>query len=802
MSVVLAEKSFDADRVSQLFDVISYDDDTKLFWCDDRALGFGFECAPLLGADESVQSRINTLMSSEWPPGTMLQYVLYSTDNVTDELRAYDRLRADQSDDLLKTLVRNRVQFLDARSQRAEPGHAPVRNIRLVTTVKIPIAGDEPSQSDFEKTADLRVLVAKSLDSIGLHPVPLTAKGYLRATREIMMKGKSASWSDPFSGDAEKDKPLCEQIMDWDKAVTVDAKGVWSGDTRIKTLSVKRFPKVTYPGYGMHFLGDLMTGARGLRSHFMISFTVFLPDSQALKSKMDAKRQFTVSQAVGPLVKFAPVIAQKRDSFDVLNDALDNGDRLGKVYFGLSVFGNSEEDAEEAAASARSYYSEYGFQLIADRYYVLPLFLNGLPFGADRKQINSLFRYKTMASSQYSTFLPIYGDWKGTGTPVQNMISRNGQLQSVDMFDSTTNFNSVVAASSGSGKSYFVASLIMSYYTMGGRIWVIDVGRSYLKLCELVGGDFIHFGPDTDVCLNPFELVENYQEESDLLVGLVIAMAAPTQPLTDQQIANLRRIMSEQWEIHGKALKIDHIEQQCLVSEDRRIQDVGEQLFSFTSRGEYGRFFNGRNNVDFKNRLTVLELDDLQGREHLQQVVLLQLIFQIQQAAYFGDIEQRKLCIVDESWSLLSKGEVGHFIEHGFRRFRKVGTSATVISQGVDDFHSSGVGRAIVENSANMYLLRQKGDSITRLKKESKLPLSEGEFELLKTVHTVPGAYSEIYFVTEYGRGIGRLMVDPFQNLLFSTKADDTQAVKRYRDQGLPVDEAIEAVLRDRGLLS
>jgi conjugal transfer ATP-binding protein TraC len=432
---------------------------------------------------------------------------------------------------------------------------------------------------------------------------------------------------------------------------------------------------------------------------------------------------------------------------------------------------------------------------------VLPLFLNSVPLGADIKQVQGLWRYKTMASRQFSTLLPLFADWKGTGTPVQNMISRNGQLQNICMFDSTTNFNSVVAASSGSGKSFFVASMIMSYLSCGGRVWVIDVGRSYLGICSLVGGDFIHFGPDTNVCLNPFELVENYQEESDLLVGLVIAMAAPTQKLTDQQIANLRRIMSDCWDSFGRGMTIDHIEERCLASDDQRIRDVGEQLFSFSSKGEYGRYFNGKNNVSFRNRLTVLELDDLQGREHLQQVVLLQLIFQIQQAAYFGDLEQRKLTIVDESWSLLSKGEVGHFIEHGFRRFRKVGTSATVISQGIEDFHSSSVGRAIVENSANMYLLRQKGDSIQRLKKESKLPMSDGEFDLLKTVHTSPGNYSELFFITEYGRGIGRLIVDPFQQLLFSTKAEDVQAIRRYKERGLPVEEAINGVLKDRGML-
>ncbi len=797
----LPEKRFSAERASQLFDVIAYDDGSKLFWSDDRALGFGFLCAPLLGADEGTQSRINALMSTEWPPGSAMQVVLYSTDNIGRELAAYEMLRVDQQDPLLKAIVRNRVNFLRQRAKRVEQGQAPVRNLRLVMTFKIPVDSETPTPADIEKATDLRIRTNKSLDSIGLHPRPLDAAGYLQSMRELLMKGESASWADNAPIEAEEDKPLSEQILDWDKAVTTDAKGMWVGDTRIKTLSVKRFPKVAYAGYGMHYLGDLLTGARGLRSHFMISATVVWPDSQKLRTTMDAKRQFTVSQAYGPLLKFAPMIGLKRESFDILNDAVEDGDRLAKLYFSVSVFGCNEDEAEEAAAAARSYFAEVGFQVLADRFYVLPLFLNALPFGADKRQINGLFRYKTMATRQYAVFLPLFGDWQGTGTPVQHTISRNGQLQALDMFDSTTNYNSVVAASSGSGKSYFIASMILSYFTMGGQIWVIDRGRSYLKLCELLKGDFVHFGPDTNVCLNPFELVENYAEESDLLVGLVIAMAAPTQKLTDLQISNLRRIMAELWDAHGHGMSIDHIEQECLKSEDRRIRDVGEQLFSFSTRGEYGRYFNGKNNVSFRSPLTVLELDDLHGREHLQQVVLLQLIFQIQQAAYFGDLDQRKLCIVDEAWALLSRGEVGHFIEHGFRRFRKVGTSATVISQGIEDFHSSAVGRAIVENSANMYLLRQKADSISRLRTENKLPLSEGEFDLLKTVHTAPGHYSELYFVTEYGRGIGRLVVDPFQNLLFSTKAQDVAAVKRYRDDGLSVQEAIESVLRDRGLI-
>ena len=52
----------------------------------------------------------------------------------------------------------------------------------------------------------------------------------------------------------------------------------------------------------------------------------------------------------------------------------------------------------------------------------------------------------------------------------------------------------------------------------------------------------------------------------------------------------------------------------------------------------------------------------------------------------------------------------------------------------------------------------------------------------------------------QMGHGIGRVMLDPFSLLLVSSKAEDFEAVRAYRESGLSVEQAIEAVLRDRGL--
>jgi len=244
-------------------------------------------------------------------------------------------------------------------------------------------------------------------------------------------------------------------------------------------------------------------------------------------------------------------------------------------------------------------------------------------------------------------------------------------------------------------------------------------------------------------------------------------------------------------------MTVDDLAQALLDASDRRIQDLGEQLYAFTRLGEYGRYFNGKNTVCFNNDFTVLELEELKGRKHLQQVVLLQLIYQIQQAMYLGERDRPKIVIIDEAWDLLTLGDAATFMEHGYRRFRKYGGSAITITQSVNDLYRTTTGRAIVENSAHMLLLGQKSESIEALRTEKKLSLSDAGYQLLKTVHTEPGLYSEIFLLTERGSGIGRLVVDPFKRLLYSTKPNDVQAIRTLRQQGMSLIDAIQHLIRN-----
>jgi conjugal transfer ATP-binding protein TraC len=97
-----------------------------------------------------------------------------------------------------------------------------------------------------------------------------------------------------------------------------------------------------------------------------------------------------------------------------------------------------------------------------------------------------------------------------------------------------------------------------------------------------------------------------------------------------------------------------------------------------------------------------------------------------------------------------------------------------------------------------MLLLGQKAESIAMVKQKQRLPMAEGAFKLLESVHTVPGEYSEILVRNAWGIGVGRLVVSDFNKLLYSSKAQDVMAIKAWQDRGCTLPEAINRVLQER----
>lgn len=854
-------------RAEQLISPLAVDERHGIFLCDDKTLGFAFECQPLTGGGEKEQEKLDQLFSQNFPSNMTMSFLLFRSPDIEENLIQAARMRVGFTHPLLTPVFQERMAWLRHHTGEDIVGTAlngavfnvgRVVDLKLIISVKLPFSGEEPDKDAMEEALDWQTKILSGLKSVGFAPFTMDADRYVRFMNVFLNWDQSAVWRQAYRPLWENDKPISTQCFDPTTGVMCAKPGYFTlgENTYVKVLSAKKMPEAMYFGNAIDYVGDLHGNNAGIHQNYAVCCNIIFPDVPKMKSSLEKKRTWANNQAFGPLLKFDPILGDIKQSFDTIYDSLNNGSRPLKMSFHVILFGKSEKEVTSTASAAESFWSDQHFNLKEDRYVMLPVFKNCLPLCCDRFAINELWRYKTMTSREAPVVLPIFGESKGTGTPHVELISRNGQIMSLSLHDSSTNQNGVIAAESGSGKSFLLNEIILSYMSEGARVWVIDAGKSYKKLCESLGGDFVEFSDRSRISLNPFETIVNWNDEEDAIVNLVATMASMEGKLDDYQIAALKGHMHALWNqcfAQGKArvqdkldaiaacyerqisevhtnmtdrrkaeamiddlerrrdldlmqamppstMSIDLIAERCLNDPDPRIKDVGVQLGSFTSRSSYGRFFAGHNNANFKNDLTVLELDELQGRKHLRQVVLLQLISQIQREIFLGERDRKKIVIIDEAWDLLKEGEVSVFMEHAYRKFRKYGGSAIIATQSVQDLYGNSVGKAISSNSANMFLLGQKATTLEQVRKDNQLVMEDWAFNMLKSVHTEAGVFSEIFVSVGQLQCIGRLIVSDFQKLLYSTAPDDVNAIKQYQSRGMNVQDAINAVLMDRGL--
>jgi conjugal transfer ATP-binding protein TraC len=443
----------------------------------------------------------------------------------------------------------------------------------------------------------------------------------------------------------------------------VDRHGLWLRDHRVSLLSVKRLPTEAVLGGALRYLGNPLSGRRGIREPLLIGATLYFPDAQSSHSRLETARTWLTNQADSGLARFAPVLAARKGEYDLLRAAVDSGNRVVQLDLGVTLF-TSDADANAAVTNLQTFYRTGGLQMMPDEFISLLLFLNRLPFGAEPRAVRALQRARTLAVPQVVPLLPVFGDWPGTGTPTLLLVSRQGQLVTLCPFDSPSNYNGVIAAAPGKGKSFLANALISGLLSRGGRVWVLDVGRSYQKMAEALGGQVLAFTPDAQVGLNPFPLVGDWDEEADMIAGLLTAMAAPSEPLENLQAAELKRVLRTVWDQYGRAATVSRVATALLAQPDRRVKDLGRQLYSFTDAGEYGAFFSGPNSLQLDQPFLVVELEELKGRRHLQQVVLLTILYQIQQQLYLNQAERDrpKLVLIDEAWEYLAGGNILDFL--------------------------------------------------------------------------------------------------------------------------------------------
>ena len=333
-----------------------------------------------------------------------------------------------------------------------------------------------------------------------------------------------------------------------------------------------------------------------------------------------------------------------------------------------------------------------------------------------------------------------------------DLTQENGVLYGVNMhnnglviFDRYTleNANMVVFAKSGAGKSFTVKLEALRTMMMGAEVLIIDPENEYQKLCEAVGGSYIRLSLSSDTRINPFDLpkvIDSDEADNALraniitLHGLFRLMLGGTSVgaqvgLSPAEEADLDQALIDTYARAG--ITSDPLTHNSVPPTIANLYDtlvhmggtgpqLAQRLRKYTT-GTFAGIFSQQSNIDINNQMVVFNIRDLE--DELRPVAMYIVLSHVWNIVRSN--QKKRMLIVDEAWQLMKYDDSANFLFSLAKRARKYYLWLTTISQDVEDFMGSKLGRAIVSNSSMQLLLKQSSSAVDVLSDVFKLTEEE-----------------------------------------------------------------------------
>ncbi|KAA5825426.1 conjugal transfer protein TraC [Saccharopolyspora hirsuta] len=524
----------------------------------------------------------------------------------------------------------------------------------------------------------------------------------------------------------------------------VDVAGDW-----VASLAITGYPREVFPGW----LQPLLTYPG--RLDVSLHLAPIEPEAAASRlrkqlAKLESDRMHTAQH--GRLADPA-VDAATEDAY-TLSDNLARGEgKLFRLGLYLTVHATSEHALAEEVAAVRALASSLLLDAKPATYRSLQGWVSTLPLGLDLLEMHRTFDTHALAAAFPFTSpdLPA-SDPAGLTSPSGVLYGANVQSQGLVHWDrfGLDNHNSVVLGRSGSGKSYLVKLEALRSLYRGIEICVIDPEDEYRRLCEAVGGTYVHLGAP-GVRLNPFDLPITVAPDGrrtapkdavarrSLFLHTVLAVLLGGEPSAAAR-AVLDRAIAATYHQAGITTDPRTWTRPAPLLRDLRdtlaslhqggdvvAGELAAQLHPFVE-GAFQEFFNGPTTTRPDGHLVVFSLRDLPDElKALGTLVTLDAVWR--RVSNPADRRPR-LVVVDEAWLLMRQPAGAAYLFRMAKAARKHWAGLTVATQDTADVLGSELGNAVIANAATQILLRQATQAIDEITRAFDLSAGERQFLL------------------------------------------------------------------------
>lgn len=454
---------------------------------------------------------------------------------------------------------------------------------------------------------------------------------------------------------------LSEQILPGDFSLYEDDDLVLLNDNQaFINLDAEDRPKDWRFEFMDLFLGSEAKKGEFIKSDYLIHIGIQILNNQSVaRASAMAKREAIEKNISAGMGKWFPDLLLEGDDMQGAVSALQSGDRVIHIHTNV-IFKGDKDKISLAASNYASMMRKKKWGFVPSKSDHLATMLAAMPMSLVEEHktalgkksicgigyaLAELGRGKKTVSSETKALLPVIGEYKGNlNAPGMLLTGRRGQIKYFSQFGSELvkgmtnnsenvleNYNCIIAGMAGSGKSVLMQEMMLSVLGVGGRVFVLDYGKSFKNLCQVLSGNYIEFDPSNAISINPFSEVPTGSDKassdarSDFLASFPITlatMAAPKSGTTDLQQTNLAKALKACWDKKQNNTEIDDIADWLLEQKDNQVaNDLGRMLFNYTTDGPYGGFFTGKAEVTIDADIVVIETDHLRNYPDLMAVV-------------------------------------------------------------------------------------------------------------------------------------------------------------------------------------
>ncbi len=515
-------------------------------------------------------------------------------------------------------------------------------------------------------------------------------------------------------------------------AIEITSKSLRIGDKTVRTFFV-----ISYPRY---LTDNWFTPIINLDKVFDVAIYVEpIETSQLLrqfqKKIAEVESQIMVRQQKG-LVR-DPMLDTAYQDLEELRDNLTQAqEKMFNVGLYISIYAENDTDLFRTESEIRSilesklvyikptlFQQEDGFKTVA-------------PLGTDRLGVT-----QKLNSEPLSSLFPFVSFDLTSETGILYGVNRhNSSLVIFDRF-SLENYNSIIFAKSGAGKSYATKLEIIRTLMFDTDVIVIDPEREYEYLAEAIGGRYFNISLSSDHHINPFDLPKPREDEAPAdvlrsniinLVGLFRIMLGG---LTAEEDSIIDRAITETYALKDIDADSDFTTiEPPLLSDFEMVlggmegtESILARLSKYT-KGSWASFINQPTNVDINKKFVVFSVRDME--DDLKPAAMYIVTHFIWNAVR-KELKKR-LLVVDEAWWMMKSEDTASFLYSIAKRGRKYFLGLCTITQDVGDFMKSPYGVPIITNSSIQLLLKQSPSTMDVLQKTFNLT-DEEKYLLLES---------------------------------------------------------------------